>query len=148
MNPHDLGFPKNKFNEFRPAQLEAFQYVLTSDKRVSMIGAPTGVGKSGIAYGIARLLGGRVNILTANTGLEDQYVNDGFEGLVNVRGQANYECWEGGTCADGKRLGCGDRDSCPYSVAREVADYSEIVVQNYAYWLQSGAQQRPFETLI
>lgn len=132
--PRDLGFPES-FESFRVAQEEVLEHAITTEKRFVGIGAPPGVGKSGIAYGLARLLGGRTVILTANLGLERQYLETHFLGLVGIRGRANYPCWEGGTCEDGGRLGCGDKEGCPYLGAYKAQQESSIVVTNYAYWL-------------
>lgn len=150
MTPHDLGFPP-QFDSFRPAQDEAIEHILTTDRRFVGIGAPPGVGKSAIAYAIAKLLGGRTIILTGTLGLQDQYADQEFPGMVDIRGRSNFACWEGGTCEDGGRLGCKDKIGCPYLSAFRAQDASDIVCTSYAYWLavnEKGQGMRQPETLI
>ena len=86
MTPHDLGFPET-FASFRPAQEECFEHCLTSEKRFTAIGAPPGVGKSGIAYGLGKLFGGKTVILTATLGLQDQYKREFGDRVVDMRGR-------------------------------------------------------------
>jgi Rad3-related DNA helicase len=137
-SPQSLGFPEF-FDSFRDAQDEAIDYTLTCEKRFCAIGAPPGVGKSGIAFALAKLFGGRTIILTSNKGLEQQYCNTfGPAGLVNIHGRNNYQCWEGGSCEDGGRLGCKDHGGCPYKGAFAVQQASNIVITNYAYWIAVG----------
>lgn len=150
MTPHDLGFPP-QFDQFRPAQEEAIEYALTTDKRFVGLGAPPGVGKSAIAYALAKLLGGRTVILTATLGLQDQYADQEFPGMVDIRGRSNFACWEGGTCEDGGRLGCKDKGGCPYLAKFRAQQDSDIVCTSYAYWLsvnEKGQGMRAPETLI
>lgn len=135
-SPIGLDFPE-QFTEFRPAQEEAIEFAATSERRIVAIGAPPGVGKSGIAYALARLLGGRTVILTANLGLMHQYEKVFASRLALMRGRANYQCGSGGTCEDGRLEGCTMKAICPYSKAFEVADKAELVLTNYAYWLAS-----------
>ncbi len=150
-NPHDLGFP-DSIGSFRDAQSEAIEYALTSERRFTCLGAPPGCGKSAIAYALAKLFGGRTYILTANLGLMQQYMQLlGPVGLVDIQGRRNYQCWEGGTCEDGGRLGCKDKVDCPALIAYARQDASEIVVSNYAYWLavhDKGRGVRACDTLI
>lgn len=138
LSPIDLDFPES-FSTFRDCQHEAFEFVLTSEKRFIALGIPPGGGKSGVAFGLAKLLGGRTTILTATHGLEDQYVetfNDSnLQRLAHIRGRRNYTCWEGGNCDDGRRMDCADKLGCPYLGAFRSQDSSEVVITNYAYWL-------------
>jgi|WetSurMetagenome_2_1015567.scaffolds.fasta_scaffold31866_2 Rad3-related DNA helicase len=150
MTPQDLGFPES-YSEFRPAQSEAVEFCLTSERRVTGIGAPTGVGKSGIAFSLAKVLGGRTVILTANLGLERQYTNCFGQAVANIRGRANYRCWEGGSCEDGARMSCQAKGNCLYTQALKAAQQAPIVVTNYAYWLAVNSKGRglgQFDTLI
>lgn len=150
MSPSDLGFPEC-FSEFRPAQEEAIEYSLTSEKRFTALGAPPGLGKSLIAAALAKLLGGRTIILTATLGLQGQYQGMGIPGMRDIRGRSNYPCWEGGNCEDGGRLGCGDKVGCPYLSAFKAQQEADLVVTSYAYYLAVNAKgngMRPSDTLI
>lgn len=147
-SPQELGFPES-FTSFRDAQVEAIEHILTSEKRFTGIGAPPGCGKTGISYAIAKLLGGRTVILTSTLGLQDQHAQ--FPDIADIRGRSNYSCWEGGTCEDGGRMGCGDKGGCPYLGAFKAQNDSDIVVTSYAYWLavhEKGQGIRQPDTLI
>lgn len=134
-SPHELGFPA-KFSIFRSAQIEAIEHVMTSERRFTGLGAPPGVGKTAIAFALAKLLGGRTVILTANLGLERQYLTElGSAGLVGMRGRSNFPCSEGGSCEDGGHAGCRDKLGCPYLGALKVFKASSVAVTNYAWWL-------------
>ncbi len=147
-SPQELGFPEH-FDSFRDAQVEAIEHILTTEKRFVGIGAPPGVGKSGIAYAIAKLLGGRTVILTSSLGLQDQYKI--FPKVADIRGRGQYPCWEGGSCEDGGRMGCGDKSGCPYLGAFKTQNEADIVVSSYAYFLavhEKGQGIRAPDTLI
>lgn len=151
MKPSDLCFPP-QFEEFRPAQLESAEFALTTDKRFVGLGLPPGVGKSALAFMLARLLGGRTVVLTSTLGLQSQYSESfGGHGLVNIQGRGNYPCWSSGTCEDGNRLGCKEKEACPYLCAFRAQDASNIVVTSFAYWLavhEKGKGLREADTLI
>ena len=143
LNPSDLDFPKH-FDSFRDCQHEAFEYCLTSEKQYCALGMPPGSGKSGIAYGLSKLFGGRTIILTATHGLEDQYTAD-FNTkehirIDRIRGRRNYVCWEGGNCDDGRRAGCADKEGCPYLAELRVFNACNVGITNYAWWLAVNAQ--------
>jgi len=141
LDPSDYGFPPT-YESFRPAQIDVVDYILTSDARFVAIGAPTGIGKSGISVLTSKLSGTKSTILTASLGLENQYLST-FPGmLASIRGRANYPCWEGGNCLEGQHQGCGDRDGCPYICALKAANEHDRPLTNYPYWMsvnQNGA---------
>lgn len=139
--PADLDFPP-KFSSFRPAQDEAFEFGITDERRFTMIGAPPGVGKSGLAYGFSKLLGGRTTILTADKGLQQQYCDDHFSGMIDMRGRKNYSCWEGGTCEDGARQDCKDHLGCPYKINLGAFNQSDVGLSNYAWWIAINNKAR------
>lgn len=135
MTPQDFGLPE-QFGSYRPAQLEAFEYYGSSNKRCVAMGKPPGSGKSATAFTLAKMCGGRAVILTADLGLQDQYVQD-FEGsgLVDMRGRSNFACWSGGTCEQGALLGCKEKLDCPYLCKLREWQASEIGLTSYAWWL-------------
>lgn len=141
--PIDLGFPES-FTEFRDCQHEAFEFALTTEKRFVALGIPPGGGKSAVAFGLAKLFGGRTTILTATHGLEDQYVetlnSDGRIRISHIRGRRNYPCWEGGNCDDGRRMECADKLGCPYLADLRVFNEGSVGITNYAYWLAVNAR--------
>lgn len=141
LSPAELNLPP-KFQVFRPAQSEAFSFGMTSETRYTGIGAPPGVGKSGLAFGFSQLLGGRTSILTADKGLQDQYCDDKFPGLLDMRGRSNYECSMGGTCEDGGHADCKDKTWCPYLNRLAQFNRSEVSLSNYAWWLAINNKAR------
>lgn len=147
MTPVSLDFPEF-VQSFRPAQLEAVEEVLCSGTRFTALGLPTGSGKSAVALMLHKLLGGRTVILTASLGLQTQYMSS-FDsmGLLDVRGRTNYPCWSGGTCDDGARMDCKEKEQCPYFCAFRAGQQGELVETSYAMWLASGAMKLP-DTLI
>lgn len=92
--PCDLGFG-SKFQEWRPAQIQALDLVVASSKRFIGIVAPTGFGKSLFGMAAMRFAPGveRAAYLTSTRSLQDQ-ADRLFAGmgLVDVRGQQNYPC--------------------------------------------------------
>jgi hypothetical protein len=159
LTPADLDLP-DKFEAFRPAQLEAIDYAATSDKRFVAMGLPTGAGKSLIAAAIQKLTGLKAVYLTATKGLQDQVGRD--FGAADVRGRANYDCHhtpEGHTCDSASDI-CefaGRSDCrCPYTKAVEEGKAANLTVTNYTYWLHSrrlnpnalGNDWNPVELLI
>lgn len=88
MTPKDLGLP---FDSWVPGQEEALQRVMASSKKLVLLEAPPGVGKSGISVAISRALDlPPTVILTGTKQLQDQYMN--LPSLVQVRGRGNFEC--------------------------------------------------------
>ena len=62
-----------------------------------VIHAGVGLGKSAIATTLMRIFENSY-ILTKDTQLQDQYMDDYFEYLVELKGRAHYECQYGGAC--------------------------------------------------
>jgi Rad3-related DNA helicase len=110
-------------------------YALTSQKRFTALGAPPGCGKSLFAFALAKLLGGRTVILTATLGLQNQYKRTFGASMADMRGRAQYSCWEGGNCEDGARMGCKDKANCPYLSAWRQFQNAQVGETNYAWWL-------------
>lgn len=154
MTPTDFDLPAH-FSSYRPAQEQALLHALADDKRITAMQLPTGIGKSLIAATIAKHLG-RTAILTGTLGLMEQYGTD-FRpsGLCDIRGRSNYVCDTLGIpdCKIGSAVKCGSQRTgfCPYVQGFEQAKASDMVVTNYAYWLNvmnRGAGLGNFECLI
>ena len=140
LSPSDLGLP-SKFTEFRPAQLEALEYIAASNSRFIACGLPTGSGKSALAIAAAKLLGMRAVYLTATKGLQDQVAKEFSKaGVIDIRGRNNYNCPTfADTCDKGIEDDCDYATTalCPYTAAVEKAKSSPLTVTNYAYWLHA-----------
>jgi Rad3-related DNA helicase len=131
ISPRDIGLPA-KFSSWRPNQWEYIEIGAASDKRFVVHSAPTGSGKSVLAVSHAILTGGRTVYLTSTKGLQDQ-LSDDFSpcGMVDLRGRQNYRCGRGGTCADGRLMGCKDTD-CEHLSARDAFLKSQLTITNYS----------------
>jgi Rad3-related DNA helicase len=159
ISPLDLGLPP-KFSEFRPPQRQALEWLQNEcTHQISAACLPTGAGKTAIAVALAKLLGVKAVYLVATKALQQQVLND-FEsmGMVDIRGRANYECPKYGNCERGIEEECRlyTTNQCAYSRAVERAKDAELVVTNYAYWLNARKfnsralerEGRPVELLI
>jgi Rad3-related DNA helicase len=90
---------KFPFAEFRPDQLTAIRSALdqfAAGKRFVLLEAPTGMGKSAIAYTIAQFFDSSF-WLSSQKVLQDQIMRDfGDRGLiVDLKGRGNYSCTYG-----------------------------------------------------
>ena len=136
--PQALGFLE-KFEGWRPAQVEALQWLLRSQKRVKALCAPTGFGKTAVYMAYALITNTPTCFVTDSRALQDQLMAD-FEsiGLVDIRGRRNYLCdlKEDYTCEDGYAARCPYKGSvsCPASQAEMRAATSPLVVTNYDKW--------------
>lgn len=138
MTPSDFGLPP-QFSDYRQVQEDAILHTLGDEKRITAMCLPVGSGKTLCAATMAKHLG-RTAILTSTLGLMSQYSQD-FEpsGLHDIRGRSNYVCDTLGIpdCKIGSAVKCGSQRTgfCPYVQCFEQAKASEIVVTNYAYWM-------------
>ena len=73
--PSELGLPE-KFQTFRPGQEESALKIVGSDKRFTLLDAPTGSGKSLMYMTAAMLAGGRSLVLVGTKGLQSQILDD------------------------------------------------------------------------
>lgn len=135
--PCELGLPE-KFEAFRPAQIEAADHALNSPYRFVPMALPLGMGKSLIAMMIAKASGLRTVILTATRGLQKQYETDlGASGLFNIWGRSNYQCAAHTNldCRIGQLESCAlIGQGCHYESQRDTARQLPTIVTNYAYW--------------
>jgi Rad3-related DNA helicase len=156
--PTDLGLP-SKFTEFRQIQREITDFALygpdpdSTPRRFIGCGAPGGSGKSLASQVRGRLAGVKYAVLTATRALEDQISGDGFPGLVNIRGRANYECADTldplhpdrrSTCEEGYDGDCNfcDTSRCTYTAQTDRAKMSRAILSNYSYWPHARSNNR------
>lgn len=139
--PREFGLPE-RFDSWRAGQEQLIDSLGRSTKRVDLVCAPTGFGKS--AALVARALQSKrpTAIVTHTRGLMDQYSHDFKEiGMVDLRGRANYKCDAKPddpdyTCEDGYAASCPYKGTvaCACSAAEFAASTSNLVVTNYAKW--------------
>lgn len=89
-------FPYFKY-QIREAQKKTLQNIAAAaflGKKYFIIQAPTGVGKSAIAYALLNFFKeGMGYVCTNRKALQTQYLND-FKDLKEIKGRGNYECLE------------------------------------------------------
>ncbi len=154
------GILPDKFQEWRPGQLEAIDAARTCKSRILVQAIPTGFGKSAVYMTLANITGGRTLILTATKALQDQLQQEfGSKDVAIVKGQNAYPCAKSkdhscasGPCKAGAKCPLKDK-GCHYYDAVRAASLSKIVVTNFAYWLvmslyPSGAAIGDFDNLI
>ena len=101
--------------------------------------AGTGTGKSAIATTLANMYDDSY-ILTMTKQLQEQYLDDFGDMLVEIKGRGNYKCNYKGNCdfcikAEYKLKRCSD---CEYQIAFKKAVDAENVITNYDYLYYAG----------
>lgn len=148
----DLGLP-DKFRDWRPAQWDATERILGSDKRFVILCAPTGMGKTIVGVAASLLSGDRTVMLTATKGLQDQASGDFATLSSDIRGLSNYLCpitnqlgiprnttVDQAPCQFG--YGCARRrGGCEFYDRYRIAQESNLVVTNYQMWMNDGAKE-------
>ena len=114
--------------------------------------AGTGTGKSAIATTLANMYEDSY-ILTMTKQLQEQYLNDFGDMLVEIKGRGNYRCNYKGSCdfcikSEYNLKRCS---SCEYQIAFKKAVDAENVITNYDYLYYAGVANQmldPRELLI
>ena len=139
----------------RPYQAKAIHEILTeySDgRKVVVLSAPTGAGKTVIAEGVRRGLQGSGVFLCSTKSLQKQFLED-FPTAKLLQGRGNYKTLDGGPLltkldcdidADKRCTFCNPSLACPYTVARESALNARLAVLNTSYWLYSANYTQSF----
>ena len=105
--------------------------------------AGTGIGKSAIATTLANMYDDSY-ILTMTKQLQEQYLDDFGEMLVEIKGKGNYKCNYKGNCdfcirAEYNIARCGD---CDYLIAFRKAKKSKNVITNYDFMYRVGVDNQ------
>lgn len=105
--------------------------------------AGTGIGKSAIATTLANMYDDSY-ILTMTKQLQEQYLEDFGEMLVEIKGKGNYKCNYKGNCdfcirAEYNIARCGD---CNYLIAFRKAKKSKNVITNYDFMYRVGVDNQ------
>ena len=109
--------------------------------------AGTGIGKSAIATTIAAMYDDSF-ILTMTKQLQEQYLNDFSDMLVEIKGRGNYRCNYKGSCdfcikAEYDLKKC---TTCPFSIAFKKAKDGENVITNYDFLYYAGVVNSLFDS--
>ena len=164
LTPKDLGLP-GKFKKWRAGQIETIEAIASSDAKVYLLDAPTGIGKSIVGIGVHQRLGMKDNtmrVLDRMAGREDNrqkrtcvYVTrtkqlqkqilGEFPKARTIEGRNNFPCLRqkdlfpdvtAEDCThDPEDRPCEYRPECPYFIAKLAALAAPIAVLNTAYFL-------------
>ena len=137
---------KNQFSSFqdkgfRPGQQEAIQFILDSDKKVVVVCAPTGSGKSliGMMGGISHE---QFCYLCSSKQLQRQLTHD-FPEAEHMMGRNNFTCNQDHTrtadlCIHTKTTPCELKSVCDYDVHKQMVLSHPIQILNYHYILNEA----------
>lgn len=132
----------HKFQKWAKYQRKVVERIVNSDKKYFVLRAPTGSGKSLMGI-VAGLETGKTYYCVHNIQLQQQIIDD-FPFVHQVKGRANFKCKAsmlGETCDPGVFCGsdrgkkCSNASVCDYKVQKAIAQESDFVVFNYAYFL-------------
>lgn len=164
LTPKDLGLPR-KFKTWRPGQIETIEAIISSDAKVYLLDAPTGIGKSIIGIGVHQRLGMKDNTMrvldrmagrednrkrrtcvyvTRTKQLQDQILGE-FPRARTIKGRNNFACLKqkdlfpdvtAEDCThDPENNPCEYKSECPYFISKLAALAAPIAVLNTAYFL-------------
>ncbi|HXN71478.1 MAG TPA: helicase C-terminal domain-containing protein [Candidatus Acidoferrales bacterium] len=151
--PCEYGLDGDKFPNWRDPQLNAIHRIIASERRVFILCAPPGFGKTLAVAGASLMSGRRSAVLTMTKGLEDQYVGDLRNVINDIRGMNNYPCpiaaqlgIPAGTTVTDAPCQCGYKcrlkstagAGCGYYDDYRTAQRADMIVTNYACWLFDG----------
>lgn len=118
-------------NEINFAIKKGFKYIILE--------AGTGIGKSAIATTLANMYDDSY-ILTMTKQLQEQYLDDFEDMLVEIKGRGNYKCNYKGSCdfcikAEYNLRRCSD---CEFQIAFKKAQDAKNVITNYDFLYYAG----------
>uniref|UniRef100_A0A6M3L994 Putative helicase n=1 Tax=viral metagenome TaxID=1070528 RepID=A0A6M3L994_9ZZZZ len=132
-------FAKFKNSPYREYQEESVDFILQSKKKIVVITAPTGSGKSLISMCAGANYSG-FTYLVSSKALQGQIQNDFLEVAV-MKGRSNYECGYNHNmncdeCMHGSLFQCElYKDNCPYEIQKRKVLGSKYRLLNYSYYL-------------
>jgi len=146
MNKTDLEtlhLAKNNFSNyrdksFRKLQAEAIQYISDSDKKIVVVSAATGAGKSLIGM-TSGSVSGRLTYLVHTKILQNQITAD-FPEASSLFGRANYQCLNNPEVSCGECTAVGGncehkKTDCPYELRKRQVLAADYRILNYDYFL-------------
>lgn len=143
--------------EWRRGQREIVQKIVDSPKKIIMLEAECGAGKSLIGVGAAKASGYKAIVLIQTIALQEQYMRDFHASARMMNGRRNFTCnlnhkradWAPCTVGMKCQMRSALRDDngeeieppeCDYYRAKWEAGRAQISIQNYAYWLAETKQ--------
>jgi len=147
MKPCDIiGIP-NKFQNWRPYQEEAVNWILEqwdNDREIIALEASTGSGKSVTAVAAAKLANLKTIYCVSTRQLQEQLAGD-FEDAVVIWGRQHYPCprfphgnLTAADCTHREYSPCPKIYQCPYKLQKALALKSNLCIVNYAFFLHEA----------
>jgi Rad3-related DNA helicase len=143
---YNLEIAKSKFSKyansnFRPFQKEAIEFILNSEKKIVVLEAATGSGKSVVGM-VAGAASGGCTYLTHSKVLQNQITND-FPESRSLFGRSNYDCLAapGVTCDEchqTKSSPCEHKYTCLYEIKKREVLAARYKILNYDYFLSEA----------
>ena len=130
----------------RPYQRETIEKIagyFESGKKLVMLNAPTGFGKTACNWSIAMGCESAYYV-TGNLSLQDQIIKDEYPEVADIRGRSNYKCsmidanCSEGLCQLKKKFKC--EEVCSYKSAKQEALESRIMLSNLMYFILEGGR--------
>lgn len=137
--------------EWREGQRELTQRIVDSDKKIIMLEAECGTGKSIIPIAAARTVGANAIVLIQTLNLQEQYMRD-FHNAKMMAGRRHSICNKTNRPADKAPCTIGAKcelkgtwdfqtgtpiiwPECNYFAKKAESVVADISIQNYAFWL-------------
>ena len=126
----------------RPSQIKLINkinWAIGEGYKNIILEAGTGIGKSAIATTLANMYEDSY-ILTMTKQLQEQYLDDFEDMIVEIKGRGNYKCNYKGSCdfcikAEYNLRRCSD---CEFQIALKKAKEAENVITNYDFLYYAG----------
>lgn len=132
-------FSHFKSKPFRPGQRRALDFIDQSDRRIVLLNAPPGSGKSLIGMAAGQVDGG-VTYLCSTKMLQDQLQREFPEAEVMI-GRNNFPCLrnrflDASMCTHSSTSKCPHRKlDCPYMLQKERVRKAKLKILNYHYFI-------------
>lgn len=139
-------FPFDGYRQYQEKTIEKIANHYNSGKKLVLLNAAVGFGKSPILVAFCRYFGNSLYI-TPQKILQDQLVKD-FPDLAVIKGMNNYDCADSGysrtcdvgTCKLNSGYECEYKENleCEYYYAKTHAKNSEVALMNFSYFISEG----------
>jgi len=133
-----------KARDYQRESVEKIVDWFEEGKKCVLYCAPTGSGKTIVNWSVAQSALGAYYV-TGNLSLQDQIIQDRFEGVSDIRGRSNYDCntvyghtCDVGLCQTKKKFKC--MEVCEYKTAKVAAQESKICLSNMFYFILEGGR--------
>lgn len=128
--------------QFREQQIEALQFIIESERRLAVLNAPPGSGKSLIGMTLASIFHNTIYLCSSKI-LQDQLEREFPEAKV-MKGRNNFQCQRNemlacDNCSHTKRNPCEYRKYCHYDVQKRAVMNWPLKILNYSYFLNECA---------